>query len=598
MGQITIKGHTAWRRYDTDGVPASGANQPDKAEIIDFVDEVDAEVALLQTAIAATNALIASLTQIGAGGMIGYTTKSAMDADLAHTDGTLAQVSYATDPANAGTYRKSGASGAGSWVSFPTVVDVLGPDIQKQVTVSPTASTGAGNGSPSNPYSFADAISSLTIDSSRRSIEIILKDVAGANRYRGPAMNFDMSRWREITVRTSTGRNFDWMATRFLAAGGSSFTQPDAAGAPNVWMVDNHYGNVAGNTAGIAYLIDIDATQACGRTGLIRSPTTLYGNLGNNVAASTMNATAYRGGVSMQTTGTNTGKLYVHARASLNPNSINFEQVMYDYCLLFYGLVGTNTHACRVNVVGVRAQYAAGAGIWADRAELHLENCEANNCHGYGFQLNQCWGEVASCVAAGNGADGYNGSASFADSSTLDRNVRLRLIDCRSNGNVQFPAPPTGSAVVGDGFSNHNSQTWHLINCYAGSAMKDGGSMTDSCLLSNFIAEDCATSGITFASQNAKATKAEVFGGRLSSNTYGIQCNANGSTETAQLDAYGTILDANVTNSLILTGNRPATINAYDVRTLGATPSGGHKSTSGNTGGGSAINVKTSTALA
>lgn len=49
-------------------------------------------------------------------GMIGFATKALMDADLAHDAGTLALVTNDGTPANNGTYRKTGASGAGSWV--------------------------------------------------------------------------------------------------------------------------------------------------------------------------------------------------------------------------------------------------------------------------------------------------------------------------------------------------------------------------------------------------------------------------------------------------------------------------------------------------
>lgn len=50
------------------------------------------------------------------GATIGFATKAAMDADLAHDAGTLALVTNDPTPANNVTYRKTGASGSGSWV--------------------------------------------------------------------------------------------------------------------------------------------------------------------------------------------------------------------------------------------------------------------------------------------------------------------------------------------------------------------------------------------------------------------------------------------------------------------------------------------------
>src|SRR5690606_8846218 len=49
-------------------------------------------------------------------GVIGFDTLAALEADLAHDAGTVAYVTNDPTPANNGTYRKEGASGAGEWV--------------------------------------------------------------------------------------------------------------------------------------------------------------------------------------------------------------------------------------------------------------------------------------------------------------------------------------------------------------------------------------------------------------------------------------------------------------------------------------------------
>jgi hypothetical protein len=60
-------------------------------------------------------------------GAIGFATKAGMDADLAHDDGTLALVTNddVDAAANNGTYRKTGASGAGSWIKSADRVSVV-----------------------------------------------------------------------------------------------------------------------------------------------------------------------------------------------------------------------------------------------------------------------------------------------------------------------------------------------------------------------------------------------------------------------------------------------------------------------------------------
>ena len=58
-----------------------------------------------------------SAVEVGqAGAVIGYATKALLTADLAPVDKTVAYVTNDATPANNGTYRKNGATGAGTWV--------------------------------------------------------------------------------------------------------------------------------------------------------------------------------------------------------------------------------------------------------------------------------------------------------------------------------------------------------------------------------------------------------------------------------------------------------------------------------------------------
>ncbi|AUR92170.1 SGNH hydrolase-type esterase domain protein [Vibrio phage 1.170.O._10N.261.52.C3] len=70
-----------------------------------------------QDARLATNESNISALQSGQGsGVYGYATKSLMDADLTPPDQAIAYVTNDTTTTNNGTYRKSGASGSGSWI--------------------------------------------------------------------------------------------------------------------------------------------------------------------------------------------------------------------------------------------------------------------------------------------------------------------------------------------------------------------------------------------------------------------------------------------------------------------------------------------------
>lgn len=90
-------------------------------------DAAEAAETARQAAVAAQGAAEGSAGQASAsaalaeqarllGATIGFATKADMDASLAHPAGTLALVTNDATPANNGTYRKTGASGSGSWV--------------------------------------------------------------------------------------------------------------------------------------------------------------------------------------------------------------------------------------------------------------------------------------------------------------------------------------------------------------------------------------------------------------------------------------------------------------------------------------------------
>lgn len=84
----------------------------------------------LKSKLDAIDALIAGLQFGQNAGVIGYLTKAYMDADLAHPDGTVAYVLNDATASNNTTYKKSGASGTGSWVaSTSTSTDLLRSDV-------------------------------------------------------------------------------------------------------------------------------------------------------------------------------------------------------------------------------------------------------------------------------------------------------------------------------------------------------------------------------------------------------------------------------------------------------------------------------------
>ena len=86
------------RDYETDGVPSSGSHKIKKGDMRNWGAWVEGVI----------NAFTAN------GGLI-YSTKAAMDADLAHGANSMAWVIGDATVGNNGIYRKNGASGTGSW---------------------------------------------------------------------------------------------------------------------------------------------------------------------------------------------------------------------------------------------------------------------------------------------------------------------------------------------------------------------------------------------------------------------------------------------------------------------------------------------------
>ncbi|MET4283575.1 hypothetical protein [Bradyrhizobium sp. LA6.12] len=95
-----------WRLYNTDGVPGSGAHPVNKLDAMQWGVMLES-----------------MLAQLG----LGYATKAALDADLAHNANTLAMVYADSTAANNGIYVKSGVSGAGSWARVGDLPDSVIP---------------------------------------------------------------------------------------------------------------------------------------------------------------------------------------------------------------------------------------------------------------------------------------------------------------------------------------------------------------------------------------------------------------------------------------------------------------------------------------
>lgn len=104
MGDIEEKGRLAFRDFATDGVPASGVHEPDKADVRDVFRQIDQDVESLQQG------------QVG-GGVV-FADLVSLEAALDYEEHQRAEVLADATTANNGVYAKTGESGAGGWVKI------------------------------------------------------------------------------------------------------------------------------------------------------------------------------------------------------------------------------------------------------------------------------------------------------------------------------------------------------------------------------------------------------------------------------------------------------------------------------------------------
>lgn len=125
MGAIRDDAHTAFRDYMTDGVAESGVHNVIKADVRDLFSMVDARIRELSASV----------------GSISYETRTELFADLEHDASTVAWVTADPTAAYNGIYKKTGASGEGSWsliAEFSDLVQTL-IDVQSEVALAHTA---------------------------------------------------------------------------------------------------------------------------------------------------------------------------------------------------------------------------------------------------------------------------------------------------------------------------------------------------------------------------------------------------------------------------------------------------------------------------
>lgn len=225
--------------------------------------DIKLAIAQLLVHLSEQDAIVAAIALAQGAGVVGYATKTAMDADLAHADGAVAFVLNDATAANNTTYRKSGASGTGSWVVtsasyllqsvFSTLLDYTGysarsgyawalVDSNNNIAISVAA---AGTVNVGNIADIASRLKLTYNDTvySRSGFAYVLIDDAGR-------VGFGVSPSGDICVK---GVWYDWSA---LSQWGNRIAALESVVTPSLLTIDAWGDSLtqgAGSTGGLTY---------------------------------------------------------------------------------------------------------------------------------------------------------------------------------------------------------------------------------------------------------------------------------------------------------------------------------------------------------
>ncbi|MGK9199001.1 hypothetical protein [Sinorhizobium meliloti] len=216
---------TVFRDYETDGVPASGSHKVKKSDVRQLLGEYESTI----------NAFLSN------GGLI-YTSKAAMDADLAHGANSSAWVIGDATVANNGIYRKIGASGVGSWTRVA--------DLPFSFIIASDVGAGTPNA--------IQATTSLPVSSSA----LVWMNIFEANTASPVTVSFNGG--TALTVKTNSGND---VAVGGLTAGmivmgivsGSTFRLVSDQASAAILAQAEAYASAAAAAANAGFVFDTEA---------------------------------------------------------------------------------------------------------------------------------------------------------------------------------------------------------------------------------------------------------------------------------------------------------------------------------------------------
>lgn len=463
--------------------------------------------------------------------------------------------------------------------------------LSKKSYVNPSLSPG-GDGSAAFEYS---SFSEMIAWSSAVGDEELYIKLNGGNLR--DALILPNSRYRKVTIEGATDSVSTILGSEAYTAAGWTKTP----GLTNVYQRATSYVGTSGGSIGQYGLWETTAGQTyatgisgSGRTVPYIPHTRMVATTSLETLDLTANRLSYIVGTGAASGGTNAaaGLTYIHARASLNPNTLNYERAVRDFCFAVLANDITGGMPCEVVLRNITMKYAGSDNIRLQRVRVVAE-CVYSDASGAGrgWGLDDTTGRLVECTGRGNGADGFNGSPLGLAISASTPNGRPTLIldHCRGIDNIG----------VGDGASHHNGLNWEIIGGeYSGNG-KDGISCADNVSVKGgTICDHNVGGGLVLSGTAAKTYTMKASNFRSRFNNIGVSAVAAASGSVT-VDLSDGLIESNVSDGLLVfaLAGGTGTIRAEDMRTAGTLPSSGaHRRLSG-AGGTETMTVVTPAAL-
>jgi hypothetical protein len=183
------------------------------------------------------------------------------------------------------------------------------------------------------------------------------------------------------------------------------------------------------------------------------------------------------------------GRCYVRPLADADPNTLSLEYCNRTAAFNMAWAATGDWNDCRLNLVGLHFKYAYNHVLWAQRAQVLIEECIAEgSCVGNAMMLDNCGGQVNGCEARYSYNDGLHSDA--VDIPSVTNKPKLHISNLHAH-----------HFLLGDCVSNHEMTEHHIVGSRLEYAGKSGCAQIDNTTVVGTVFKGCAQYGYNTGAQ-------------------------------------------------------------------------------------------------